>query len=110
MSISSDKQIYVSYYGASGYASLGGFYSGFIFKPEISSSTLNTVVTDICIPNIELSLSSLESFDSYQWFYNGEEVPGANSEILTPESPGFYQLAGVITDCDIVLVRQHTSQ
>jgi hypothetical protein len=59
VSISSDKQIYVSYYGASGYASLGGFYSGFIFKPEISSSTLTTVVTDICIPNIELSLNSL---------------------------------------------------
>ena len=103
VSISSDKQIYVSYYGANGAAALAGFYSGFIFKPEIRSSALTTVVTDICIPNIELDLSSLESFDSYQWFYNGLEIPGANSEIFTPESAGFYQLAGVITDCDIVL-------
>ena len=103
VSISSDKQIYVSYYGANGVAALAGFYSGFIFKPEIRSSALTTVVTDICIPNIELDLSSLESFDSYQWFYNGLEIPGANSETLTPESAGFYQLAGVITDCDIVL-------
>ena len=42
VSISSDKQIYVSYYGASGYASLGGFYSGFIFKPEILGGNKDT--------------------------------------------------------------------
>ena len=71
VSISSNKQIYVSYYGANGVAALAGFYSGFIFKPEIRSTALTSEVTDICLPNIELDLSSLESFDSYQWFYNG---------------------------------------
>ncbi|MDB2426618.1 T9SS type B sorting domain-containing protein [Flavobacteriaceae bacterium] len=103
VSISSNKQIYVSYYGANGVAALAGFYSGFIFKPEIRSSALTSEVTDICLPNIELDLSSLESFDSYQWFYNGLEISGANSETLIPEFAGFYQLAGVISNCDIVL-------
>ena len=103
VSVSSDKQIYISYYGASGVASLGGFYSGFIFKPEISSKGLTTVVTELCIPNIELNISSLESFDTYQWFYNGSPIPGANTEILTPQLPGYYQLEGIITDCQTVL-------
>ena len=103
VSVSSDQQIYVSYYGANGAAALGGFYSGFIFKPEISSTGLTTAVTELCIPNIELNISSLESFDAYQWFYNGSAILGANSEIWIPELPGFYQLEGIITDCQTVL-------
>ena len=103
VSVSSDKQIYISYYGASGVAALGGFYSGFIFKPEIASAGLTTVVTELCIPNIELNISSLETFDAYQWFYNGFAIPGANAETWIPESPGFYQLEGIITDCETVL-------
>ena len=102
VSVSSDKQIYVSYYGANGAAALGGFYSGFIFKPEIASSALTTGVSELCIPNIELNISSLESFDSYQWYYNGIAIPGANSETWIPETPGFYQLEGVITGCQTV--------
>ena len=103
VSVSSDKQIYVSYYGANGAAALGGFYSGFIFKPEITSIALATEITELCIPNIELNISSLETFDSYQWFYNGLAIPGANAETWIPEAPGFYQLEGVITDCQTVL-------
>jgi gliding motility-associated-like protein len=103
VSVSSDKQIYVSYYGANGAAALGGFYSGFIFKPEITPKALTTVVSELCIPNIELNISSLETFDSYQWFYNGVAIPGANAETWTPNSPGFYQLEGIITNCDTVL-------
>ena len=103
VSVSSDKQIYISYYGASGVAALGGFYSGFIFKPEIASVALSTVITELCIPNIELNISSLETFDSYQWFYNGLAIAGATSETWIPDTPGFYQLQGVITDCQTVL-------
>ena len=103
VSVSSDKQIYVSYYGANGTAALGGFYSGFIFKPEITSKSLTSVVSELCIPNIELNISSLETFDSYQWFYNGVAIPGANAETWTPNTPGFYQLQGIITNCDTVL-------
>ena len=58
VSVTSDGQIYVSYYGASGAAALGGFYSGFIFKPEITSTALDVTVDNICIPFIELNLGS----------------------------------------------------
>ena len=103
VSVTSDGQIYVSYYGANGAAALGGFYSGFIFKPEIISNAVDITVNELCIPFIELSLSTEDSFDAYQWFYNGTIIPGATQEIFTPTTPGFYQLEGIILDCSTVL-------
>ena len=103
VSVTSDGQIYVSYYGASGAAALGGFYSGFIFKPEITSTALDVTVDNICIPFIELNLGSQETFDAYQWFFNGAPIVGATSETHIPTTPGYYQLEGTITDCSSVL-------
>lgn len=103
VSVASDGQIYVSYYGANGAAALGGFYSGFIFKPEIASDAIDVATQELCIPFIELSLGSEETFDAYQWFYNGASIAGATNETHIPSSPGFYQLEGVILDCSSVL-------
>ena len=103
ISVSSDGQIYVSYYGANGAAAVGGFYSGFIFKPEITSDPIDIAVQELCIPFIELSLGSEEAFDAYQWFYNGILITGATSETYLPTTPGFYQLEGIILDCSTVL-------
>ena len=103
VSVTSDGQIYVSYYGASGAAALGGFYSGFIFKPEITSTALDVTADNICIPFIELNLGSEETFDAYQWFFNGAPIVGATSETHIPTTPGYYQLEGIITDCSTVL-------
>ena len=103
VSVTSDGQIYVSYYGASGAAALGGFYSGFIFKPEITSTALDVTADNICIQFIELNLGSEETFDAYQWFFNGAPIVGATSETHIPTTPGYYQLEGIITDCSSVL-------
>ena len=80
VSVSSTGEIYVSYFGAYGAAALGGFYSGFIYKPEIISNAIDASVQELCIPFIELGLGSRDSFDAYQWFYNGTIIPGATSE------------------------------
>ena len=103
ISVVSDGQIYVSYYGANGAAALGGFYSGFIFKPEITADAITANIQELCIPFIELSLGSEETFDAYQWLYNGSIIPGANLETHIPTDPGFYQLEGIILDCSTVL-------
>lgn len=103
VSVTSDGQIYVSYYGASGAAALGGFYSGFIFKPEVTSSALDVTVDNICIPFIELNLGSEETFDAYQWFFNGAPISGATEETHIPTAAGYYQLEGIILDCSTVL-------
>ena len=103
VSVSSTGEIYVSYFGAYGAAALGGFYSGFIYKPEIISNAIDASVQELCIPFIELGLGSRDSFDAYQWFYNGTIIPGATSETYIPNSPGFYQLEGFILDCSSVV-------
>ena len=103
ISVSSDGQIYVSYYGANGAAALGGFYSGFIFKPEITADGLTIDIDELCIPDIELSLSSEETFDAYQWIFNGVNIPGATFETYTPTIPGYYQLEGIIFECSTVV-------
>ena len=103
ISVSSDGQIYVSYYGANGAAALGGFYSGFIFKPEITPDGLSIDTEELCIPYIELSLSSEETFDGYQWIFNGDPIQGATFDSYIPTTPGYYQLEGIIFDCSTVI-------
>ena len=99
VSIESTAQVYVATFGAYEYATFGGYYSGFEFRPEIILETL-TNEEQSCIPNLNLSLSSISSYDQYQWFYNGEEINGANSNSYTPDTPGYYQISGVIDNCD----------
>ncbi len=103
VNIESTAQVYVATFGAYEYATFGGYYSGFEFRPEIILETL-TNEEQSCIPNLNLSLSSISSYDQYQWFYNGEEINGANSNSFTPNTPGYYQISGIIDNCDGTLL------
>lgn len=102
ISVFSTKQVYVSYFGSSGAATYGGFYSGFTFKPEISFERLDPLVSN-CIPNINLSVSELAAFDTYQWYLNDIAITGATDRTFTPSQPGFYNVIGKITECNIEL-------
>jgi hypothetical protein len=53
----------------------GGYYSGFDIKPEITFSSITSTTTG-CIPNIELSITSDPLNNSFQWVYNGQDIPG----------------------------------
>jgi hypothetical protein len=93
VSISSNESIYVSYFGRNGSAAMGGFYSGFIFKSEITSE-LEIGADQSCIDFIDkLELSSLEDFDTYQWYYkqNSNDTPlpitAATTEVLDFNNP-----------------------
>ena len=99
VSIESTAQVYVATFGAYDYATFGGYYSGFEFRPEIILETLNNE-DNLCIPNLTLSLSSISTYDQYQWYYNDEEIPGANSNSFTPTEPGYYQISGLIEGCE----------
>ena len=55
------------------------------------------------IPFIELNLGSEETFDAYQWFFNGAPISGATAETHIPTAAGYYQLEGIILDCSTVL-------
>jgi gliding motility-associated-like protein len=98
VSVFSTKQVYLSYFGSSGAATYGGFYSGFTFKPEIALSPISSTASN-CIPNVKLAVNSLSSFDAFQWYKDGVPITGQISNQYTPLVPGFYSVEAKITDC-----------
>ncbi|MDP3353647.1 MAG: T9SS type B sorting domain-containing protein [Flavobacteriaceae bacterium] len=98
ISVVSSKQVYVSYFGNSGVATYGGYYSGFDLKPEIVSDKI-TINETACIPNVVLKISTLSSYDAFQWFENDNEILGATNNEYTPLVPGYYQVRGTISAC-----------
>ena len=98
VSVFSSKQVYLSYFGSSGYATYGGYYSGFTFDPELSFDKLNTTLAG-CFPNVKLSVNLLSGFDKYKWFNSNIEIVGETQNFYTPTAPGFYRVEATITEC-----------
>lgn len=109
VSLYSTKQVYLSYFGSSGFATYGGFYSGFTFKPEIAFNPISTAITLGCIPNINLSVSTLTAFDTFQWYFNDVLIQGATDRNYIPMEvpdglgPGFYKVIASISQCSLAL-------
>ena len=103
VSVFSTKQLYLSYYGSSGAATYGGYYSGFTFRPEISFDRID-ITSENCIPNINLGINSLSPFDTYQWYFNDVAILGATNATYTPTQPGYYYLSATIADCGTALI------
>ncbi|WP_282786991.1 T9SS type B sorting domain-containing protein [Flavobacterium croceum] len=102
ISVLADKQVYLSYFGTSGAATYGGFYSGFTFKPEVAFQTVDITQTN-CIPNVNLNISSVSGFDTYQWYKDGAIMPGETTATLHPTQPGLYKVRATLTSCNIDL-------
>ncbi|PIF63414.1 T9SS type B sorting domain-containing protein [Flavobacterium sp. 11] len=98
VAVKSTRQVYVSYFGTNGAATYGGYYSGFDTKPEIVTDKI-TVSNSACIPNVVLKISTLSSYDTFQWYFNDNPIIGANSNSYTPTQPGYYQVKGSIVGC-----------
>lgn len=103
ISLFSSKQVYLSYFGSSGAATYGGFYSGFTFKPEISLQSLDLNQPN-CIPFVELKVNSLTAFDIFQWYFNGNLIPGATASNYFPLQPGYYYVSATISTCNSTLI------
>ena len=98
IAVKSTRQVYVSYFGTNSAATYGGYYSGFDTKPEIVMDKI-TVANSACIPNVNLKISTLSSYDTFQWYFNGVIIPGEVSNTYTPTQPGYYQVQGSIVGC-----------
>lgn len=99
ITIKSTRQVYVSYFGTNGAATYGGYYSGFDTKPEIVNSNI-AVSNSNCIPNVILKVSSISSYDSFEWYFNNVAIPNTNTNSYTPTQPGYYQVRGSISGCN----------
>ena len=98
ISVKSTKQVYVSYFGTNSAATYGGYYSGFDTKPEIVSNKIS-ISNSYCIPNITLKVSSLSSYDTFEWYFNDNPISNSNSNSYSPIQPGYYQVRGYISGC-----------
>ncbi len=114
--ITSDEDLYANYYGTSGSAAIGGFYSGFSIPPDpIIQPTLASL--GYCIieddsgnfvsSNIELGIQNSDLFDAWVWeIYDDStsswiDAPTTSSGDATqspyvPEVDGTYRLRGLI--------------
>jgi gliding motility-associated-like protein len=102
ISVFSTKQLYLSYFGSSGNATYGGFYSGFTFKPEIAFAKVSASASD-CIPSVKLSINSLTAFDEFQWRLNDVDITGATGNEYIPSEAGFYNVIAKISACGTVI-------
>ncbi|MGB0198432.1 MAG: T9SS type B sorting domain-containing protein [Flavobacteriaceae bacterium] len=104
-SISSNDELYVSYYTYSGPATSGSFYSGFPANPEFSFDVnLNSLGN--CLQNgVELTINGTQNLDDFGWWYNPTSDADPSSWIdlnlpattmLVPSSIGWYQVLGEI--------------
>ncbi|TRX36857.1 T9SS type B sorting domain-containing protein [Flavobacterium sp. ZT3R18] len=98
IAVKSSKQVYVSYFGTNGFATYGGYYSGFDLKPEIVSDKI-AIANSACIPNVVLKINTLSSYDIFQWYKDNIAIPLATNNSYTPTQPGFYQVKGSISNC-----------
>lgn len=107
VSVYSTSELYLAAYGSESAATFGGFYSGFTFKPEISFN-LDDVSQLGCIPNSILKVNSLSPFDVFQWYFNGNLIPGATNNVYQPTEttatppglgPGYYYVSATIAGC-----------
>lgn len=98
IAVKSTKSVYLSYYGSSGAATYGGFYSGFTFKPEVALEKLQLNANN-CIPNTKLNVSEDLGFDTFQWFWNENPIQDATKNYFQPTKPGYYYVSTAISTC-----------
>lgn len=101
VSINSTEELYCAYYNQSGYATSGGFYSGFISPPETVIQAPN-LSGEKCLPNVELIASGIDAYDSFKWLYHdgtGYVDLGTSNNPYTPTLPGRYKIEAQI-NCD----------
>jgi|688.fasta_scaffold55331_2 gliding motility-associated-like protein len=97
VAVYSTSELYLASLGSVGAATFGGYYSGFILKPEISFTTINPLLSS-CIPNATLSVGTISSFDEFKWYFNGTQIGTGTS--IQPNQPGEYYVSATNTACN----------
>ncbi|MFY8188251.1 MAG: T9SS type B sorting domain-containing protein [Flavobacterium sp.] len=99
VSVISSKSVYLSYYGSNSASTYGGFYSGFIFKPEVRFEALDAAFEN-CIPNVLLGVNTVTAFDVFQWYFNDAPILNATQANYIPTEPGYYYVKATVSECE----------
>lgn len=73
-----------------------GYFSGFTLEPVVGLSA-GVTGSQPCIPGN--AVLQVFGFDTYQWYFNGEAIPGATGNTLFPEFSGSYMVDGIDLAC-----------
>ena len=120
VSIFSNDELYVNYFNASGFATSGGFYSGFSSPPEKPTEINDGSVFGYCAPNLSLQAGNMDNFTSFEWMLdpgNGyTKIVGYDNQLTVSTTiGGNYKIRGYIScpgepteflDSDFVTVLQ----
>ncbi|MBL1219249.1 gliding motility-associated C-terminal domain-containing protein [Chryseobacterium sp. L7] len=92
ITVVSDKAITAGITAGSNAVGYGGFFAGFPTQPVILRSG------GTCVPGIVLTVDPI-IYDSYQWYVNGNIIPGATASSITPTQSGFYTCSVTMGSC-----------
>jgi gliding motility-associated-like protein len=94
--IESDSVMNVALITQSGNVGAAGYFSGFTLEPVVGLSS-GISGSSPCIPGN--AVLQVFGFDAYQWYFDGEEIPGATNSTLFPEFSGSYVVEGIDIAC-----------
>jgi len=95
ITIQSNKAVTAGVNGGYSSAGYGGYFAGFSSVPVISKQTGE------CAPGIILEVDP--GYDSYQWYLNGNIIPGATSNTYAPLVGGNYTVRVTMGACQPVV-------
>ncbi|WP_243834442.1 T9SS type B sorting domain-containing protein [Maribacter caenipelagi] len=98
ISVTSTGPMAIGFFGYNGAQGVAGYFSGFDTVPEVVLQ-INGGTLGECFAGSSIFEASDDNFDAYQWFFDGEAIPGANAFDYAATVAGDYYVRGTKGPC-----------